>query len=561
MADIPFNRSPGRQLIQGIAAEQERLDWMALVKQLSDLENQVNSFQPPPIGTITGITITDHNGTILPGIVVVNFKDATASSGGTGIAEIDVDNKGTVSSLTHYLTIPLAGQTNQTGEEYPRETTVEIDLSTFTDIKCSAKLLDSGLDAGRLIRLVGEYWDGSAWQPLGIDYEVATTGNTDEAPASACDWVAIPTDAKTAPRSLRIKPLLAADDSSLEADDNPDYANLTLIARGSFAALKGDPGDTGDPGPTGATGSPGADGQPRQIQNNGTDLPIQDKVNFRPPLVASDDPVNSVTNIDAPTVNTRELLTAARTYYVDTAGSDSNNGLTSGTAFATIQKAVNTAANLDNQGFDVTISIAAGTYNESVQLKSFLGAGDVIIAGATGIPSDVVINGGGGTPRSSAFVGEGVLGLYWIKDVMLQGSEACIWLLHSTRVRIENIDFNTTSDCHIRVETNATLSLLNSGYTISSGATKHVWGNLHGACEFYLSTITLTGSPSFTYFTLAEMNSLIQFYLITFIDPGATGQQYYCESGGVIATRSGGTAILPGDTPGIADAASGGVFN
>lgn len=89
----------------------------------------------------------------------------------------------------------------------------------------------------------------------------------------------------------------------------------------------------------------------------------------------------------------REKLTANRTYYVRTDGSDSNNGLadTSGGAFLTIQKALDvTLGTLDLGGYNVTINVAAGTYAGSISFASpQVGAGNITINGDTTTPSNV----------------------------------------------------------------------------------------------------------------------------------------------------------------------------
>ena len=60
----------------------------------------------------------------------------------------------------------------------------------------------------------------------------------------------------------------------------------------------------------------------------------------------------------------RETLTATATYHVDAAtGDDGNDGLTPGTAFATIQRALDIVAALDISIHDVEIAIADGTYS------------------------------------------------------------------------------------------------------------------------------------------------------------------------------------------------------
>jgi hypothetical protein len=91
----------------------------------------------------------------------------------------------------------------------------------------------------------------------------------------------------------------------------------------------------------------------------------------------------------------RERLTANRTYYVRTDGSDSNNGLTdsAGGAFLTIQKAIDTVASIDLGPFNVTIQVRAGTYTSGATVTGpWLGSGTVTLLGDTATPSNVVIS-------------------------------------------------------------------------------------------------------------------------------------------------------------------------
>ena len=91
-------------------------------------------------------------------------------------------------------------------------------------------------------------------------------------------------------------------------------------------------------------------------------------------------------SVIAATNAAREVLTANRTYYVRTDGSDSNNGLadTSGGAFLTIQKAIDVVKILDLAGQSVTIK-CTGNFTSQGQIDVLMpiGAGDVILQGDT----------------------------------------------------------------------------------------------------------------------------------------------------------------------------------
>lgn len=94
--------------------------------------------------------------------------------------------------------------------------------------------------------------------------------------------------------------------------------------------------------------------------------------------------------------NTAQLLkvpfktTADITYYVSTTGNDTNDGLTSGTAFRTIQHAIDILPQVINH--TATIYTASGTYNENVSIVGFSGKGIISLIGDTIVSSTRIVN-------------------------------------------------------------------------------------------------------------------------------------------------------------------------
>ena len=87
-------------------------------------------------------------------------------------------------------------------------------------------------------------------------------------------------------------------------------------------------------------------------------------------------PINAA-NLNAMQQNTG--LSSNRVMYVSTAGSDNTGDGTQNTPYATISKALSTLPKNLN-GYDVTIHIAGGVYNENVTIQRF-SSGTIILTG------------------------------------------------------------------------------------------------------------------------------------------------------------------------------------
>lgn len=88
----------------------------------------------------------------------------------------------------------------------------------------------------------------------------------------------------------------------------------------------------------------------------------------------------------------RTVLTANANYYVSTTGSNSNDGLTVGTAWATVQHAMDViAASIDIASFTITVNIGIGTFS-GLAVKSCVGDGTIKFYGG-GASSTTIVDG------------------------------------------------------------------------------------------------------------------------------------------------------------------------
>lgn len=254
----------------------------------------------------------------------------------------------------------------------------------------------------------------------------------------------------------------------------------------------------------------------------------------------------------------RKVLTADRTYYVRADGSDSNDGLTdsSGGAFLTIQKAIDTVAALDLSIHAVTIRVGDGTYTTSVALKSLVGSGTVTIEGNTSTPSNVTISVTGAAAISAANV-SGTWVLKGLKVTTASSGAGISLTGNRTFVRFSAIDFGSTVSTQLSVSDGAMVEA-EGNYAISGGAPVHMAASRTGVVKIQGRTITLSGTPAFSStFVSATQLGMVAADNNTY-SGGATGARYSVQLNSVINTGGAGAEYFPGNSAG--SSATGGQY-
>jgi hypothetical protein len=250
----------------------------------------------------------------------------------------------------------------------------------------------------------------------------------------------------------------------------------------------------------------------------------------------------------------RELLTANRTYYVRTDGSNSNNGLsnTSGGAFLTIQKAIDVTMTLDLGGYAVTIQVGAGTYTTGASISSPFVGGGVTLKGDTTAPSNVVIS----TTTANAIYAANKAAIS-VQGFKLQTTTSghAVTAESGAIVKINGkMEYAATASFQLYTNGPGSQIVVSANYTISGGAASH-WGATDGGnLSVFPSglTITLSGTPAFSSsFAYASRISSMTVWGHTFSGL-ATGQRYNVDGNSVIFVNTGGATYLPGNSAGSA---------
>lgn len=260
----------------------------------------------------------------------------------------------------------------------------------------------------------------------------------------------------------------------------------------------------------------------------------------------------SVTSTSSVSPLSRELITADRTYYVRTDGNDNNLGLVDSAsgAFLTIQKAVDTVANLDFGIYNVTIQVRDGTY-AAVALKPTVGSNRCSLVGNTTTPSNALVTTSTAAANAitvNAFARWNIRGF----KVTTTGSAANGLSVSAFGGAFVNgvMEYGACIGAHIAGNRNA-YAVITGSYSITGGAARHIDTSLSALFTIESAvTVTLTGTPAFSsQFISATGITMLRLFNSTWTG-AATGQRYSVTSNSILDTGGQATTWLPGDVAG-----------
>ncbi len=265
--------------------------------------------------------------------------------------------------------------------------------------------------------------------------------------------------------------------------------------------------------------------------------------------------VGLAAGVDVPP-EVREKLSANRTLFVRTDGSDSNAGLVNnaGGAFLTPQKAIDAAAALDSSIYDVTIQCGNGTYNTGTGLiaKTMVGAGSIIIVGDETTPSNVIFN--CNSSDGIALFSLAVSTIYEIRGVKITASGGGTTYgpraAKGSYVKFRAIDIGAGWGQQLRAEDYGVLEATGN-FTHSAGAANGAWVTVDGEIRVQGRTVTISNTPNFAGSGFASASSM-GFIIATgntFVG-SATGVRYTAATNSVIQTNGAGPTHFPGNSAG-----------
>lgn len=294
------------------------------------------------------------------------------------------------------------------------------------------------------------------------------------------------------------------------------------------------------------------------------------------PISAAMQPIVNESTIAAAVtaLGLRTQLTTNTTFFVSNSGSDANNGLTSGTAWATPQHAYDTiCTTYDFRGFSVLLQLAGGTY-PGITSDNFpiggSGAGSFTIQGDTsGGPGgtswqNVVITGSasGDSFHFGSSTNGGPCILFNYLYCNQTTGHGILATAANTMFQVSNCGFATPGHFNLYSANGALIECITSSTnTCVQNCASFINVDNGGRFIWQSGTLIYLGAPTFSLAGCLNDGGRINMGSMTFTNGGTvTGTRFSVTNNGVISTGTSGSATyLPGTVSGTTS--FGGVYN
>lgn len=259
-------------------------------------------------------------------------------------------------------------------------------------------------------------------------------------------------------------------------------------------------------------------------------------------------------------VSSSKILTAPRTLYVSsTTGNDNNDGLTTGTAFATLQKAANTVVAYNLNGYAVQVIVANGTY-APVALAPLNGSGSCTWIGNSTTPANCLISSGNGQGAGILANGAGANYAFNGFKVVSTGTLDFAWSGRGIGaylggiLSLSNMEVGACTEAQIISASSGSNIILSTKLIVSGGAQYHTYctgaGNLACAPQS-LPALSITAAVSIGVWARADALGIAGLIYGSIAGSGnVTGQKYNATANGIVTTNTGNTSYLPGTVAG-----------
>ena len=259
-------------------------------------------------------------------------------------------------------------------------------------------------------------------------------------------------------------------------------------------------------------------------------------------------------------------LSAAMVYYVNgTTGNDGNTGLSVGTAFATIQRAIDAANVFDPNGFGITIYVADGNYAPFSSGGSALtGVGTIAIIGNLSSPANVsIVSAQTCITISGKSRGYVIAGLKVSSTGSVSVGGTGILATDDANIGLYNIEFGYCTVYHMWAS-RALITLMGSidglsgaFLAISGSANAHMRASGGGAIGSHGPQLNFLTYVSFSNFAMADSLSELTvvsasglWYSAISNYSYASGGKYTVGSNAIISTAGAGVNYFPGTVAG-----------